>query len=160
MDRWSGMMQRRPRQHRKALLPNTGFAGPQVPRGPCAPACLLPDSFLHAMTCRKLDALAAKQALALTSRRSGDGRREPAVHDLATPVPRLIHSPQAGWETQTALQHVDRRHRCPTALPLDNVGLSRSGSEEAVPDRAAPLRPPWPGRQGARAGHCYELLIC
>lgn len=142
MDRWSGMMQRWPRQHRKALLPNTGFAGPQVPRGPCAPACLLPDSFLHAMTCRKLDTLAAKQALALTSRRSGDGRREPAVHDLATPVPRLIHSPQTGLETQTALQHADRRHRCPTALPLDNVGLSRPGSEEAVPGQSGSSEAP------------------
>lgn len=83
--------------------------------------CLLPDSFLHVMTCRKLNALTAKQALALTSRQSGDGGREPAVHDLATPVPRAYPQPMRTIGNPNGASARERRHRFQIALPFDNL---------------------------------------
>ena len=52
---------------------------------------LLPDSFLHKITCKKLNALIHKQPLALNSNKVKMlERQKPAVYEHTTPVTRAV----------------------------------------------------------------------
>lgn len=95
--------------------------GRSCPGDPVLPRvfCSLTASFTT--TCRKPNALTAKLALALTSGRSRDGGREPAVQDLATPVPRASPQPTPTVGARSTLQHVDCRPRIQIPLPFDNL---------------------------------------